>query len=39
MNERFAVQGPKVFYLYDLIGDPFPEGIFEAEDLVNEGKN
>jgi hypothetical protein len=39
MNEKYAIQGSKIFYLYDLIGDPFPEGIFEAEDLVKEDKS
>lgn len=39
MNEKYAIQGSKIFYLYDLIGDPFPEGIFEAEELVEEDKS
>ena len=39
MNEKYAIQGSKIFYLYDLIGDQFPEGIFEAEDLVAEDKS
>ena len=38
MNEKYAIQGTKIFYLYDLFGDQFPEGIFEAEDLVAEDK-
>lgn len=39
MNEKYAIQGNKIFFLYDLIGDQFPEGIFEAEDLVEEDKS
>lgn len=38
MNEKYVIQGSKIFYLYDLIDGPFPEGIFEAEDLVKEDK-
>ena len=33
------MQGDKIFYLYDLSNDPFPEGIFEAEELIEDSKN
>jgi hypothetical protein len=39
MNEKYAIQGTKIFYLYDMNGDPFPEGVFEAEELVEDDKN
>ena len=39
MNEKYSVQGDKIFYLYDLSNDPFPEGIFEAEELIEDSKN
>ena len=38
MNEKYAVQGSKIFYLYDLSNEPFPEGIFEAEELIEDSK-
>ena len=34
MTEKFVIQGSKIFYLYDVSLEPFPEGIFEAENLV-----
>jgi hypothetical protein len=39
LNETYAIQGSKIFYLFDMSNDPFPEGIFEAEDLVMEDKS
>ena len=34
INRNFAIQGQKIFYLYDCAEEPFPEGIFESEDLI-----
>ena len=39
LNEKYVIQGNKIFYLYDIIGDVFPEGVFEAEDLIAEDKS
>jgi len=39
MNDKYAVQGSKIFYLYDLSNDPFPEGIYEAEELIGDSKS
>ena len=36
MNDKYAIQGNKIFYLYDNAEDPFPEGIMESEDIVEE---
>jgi hypothetical protein len=36
MNEKYVVQGNKIFYFYDNQEDPFPEGILESEDIVVE---
>mgnify|MGYP006089676223 CR=1 FL=1 len=33
MNGKYALQGNKIFYLYDYSDDPFPEGIMESEDI------
>jgi hypothetical protein len=33
MNEKYAIQGNKVFYLYDTSETEFPEGIMESEDI------
>ena len=38
MNQRYVIQGSKIFYLYDCDKEPFPEGIFESEELL-EDKN
>ena len=29
LHQRYAIQGSKVFYLYNLAEEPFPEGIYE----------
>ena len=34
VTEKYALQGSKVFYLYNLAEDPFPEGIYESQDLI-----
>ena len=39
MNEKYAIQGSKIFYLCDIAGDPFPEGIFEADDFIEDDKS
>ena len=33
LNDKYAIQGSKMFYLYNLAEEPFPEGIYESEDL------
>lgn len=39
MNDKYAIQGSKIFYLYDVGDEPFPEGIFEAEELIEEDRS
>jgi hypothetical protein len=39
MTEKYVIQGSKIFYLYDLAHESFPEGIFESENLVEQDKN
>ena len=34
LNEKYVIQGSKIFYLYDLAQEPFIEGIYEAENLI-----
>lgn len=34
LNEKYIIQGSKIFYLYDLAQEPFIEGIYEAENLI-----
>lgn len=34
VTEKYVIQGSKVFYLYNLAEDPFPEGIYESHDLI-----
>ena len=36
LTEKYAIQGSKIFYLYDLAHDPFIEGIFEPENLIEQ---
>lgn len=36
LTERYVIQGSKTFYLYDLAHEPFIEGIFEAENLIEQ---
>ena len=36
LTDQYAVQGNKMFYLYDCAEEPFPEGIMESEDIVVE---
>jgi hypothetical protein len=36
MNEKYAIQGNKIFYFYETNEEPFPEGILESEDIVVE---
>jgi hypothetical protein len=38
MNEKFTIQGNKISYLYDNSEDPFPVGILESEDIVEEAR-
>ena len=38
LNDKYSIQGSKIFYLYDAGDEPFPEGIFEAEELVEEDR-
>jgi hypothetical protein len=33
LREFYSVFGNKIFYFYDIDGEPFPQGILEAEDL------
>ena len=39
MNEKYAIQGNKMFYLYDNADEPFPEGVMESENIVEEKKS
>jgi hypothetical protein len=34
MNDKYALQGNKIFYLYDVSEQEFPEGIMESEEIV-----
>lgn len=36
MNDKYAIQGNKIFYMYETNDDEFPEGILESEDIVVE---
>jgi len=36
MNGKYALQGNKIFYLYDNSLEPFPDGIMESEDILEE---
>lgn len=36
LDEKYSVFKSKIFYFYNNGKDPFPEGIFEAEDLIEE---
>jgi hypothetical protein len=36
MNDKYALQGNKIFYLYDVSEQEFPEGIMESENIVDE---
>jgi hypothetical protein len=36
LTARFAIQGPTIFYLYDVSEQPYPEGIFEAEKIIKD---
>ena len=38
MTEKYVIQGSKIFYLYDLAHESYPEGIFESENLVEHDK-
>jgi len=34
VREFYAIYRSKIFYFYDIDGEPFPQGILEAEDLI-----
>ena len=36
LTARYAIQGPTIFYLYDISEQPYPEGIFEAEKIIKD---
>ena len=36
LNKRYCIFKSKIFYFHSANGEPFPEGIMEAEDLVEE---
>lgn len=36
MTARYAIQGPTIFYLYDVSEQPYPEGVFEAEKVIED---
>lgn len=36
MNDKYAIQGNKFFYFYDYSDDPYPEGILESENFVEQ---
>lgn len=38
ITDKYAIQGTKIYYLYDLSEEPYPEGIFEAEELIEDDK-
>ena len=31
---NYAIQGKRIFYLYDISEEPYPDGVFESEDLI-----
>ena len=35
---NYAIQGKRIFYLFDISEEPYPDGVFESEDLVQEIK-
>jgi hypothetical protein len=39
LTEKYIIQGSKIFYLYDMSHEPFPEGIFESEDLIKTDRS
>lgn len=39
LNDKYAIQGNKIFYLYETNDDEFPEGILESEDIVVEKRS
>ena len=39
LSDRYTIQGSKILYLYNIDNDPYPEGVFEAEDLIKEDKS
>lgn len=36
LAKNYSIFNSKIFYLYNQEDDPFPEGIFEAEELMEE---
>ena len=39
MNDKYAIQGNKIFYFYGTNEEPFPQGILESEDIVVERRS
>ena len=39
LKDKYTIQGSKIFYLYNLAEDPFPEGVYEAEELIQEDRS
>jgi hypothetical protein len=39
MTHLYAIQGNKIFYFYDQLDGPFPEGILESEDIVEVNRS
>ena len=37
-NDNYAIQGNKIFYLYESYKGPYSLGILESEDLVPENR-
>ena len=36
LSNRYSIFRSKIFYFHPALGDPFPEGIMEAEDLIDK---
>jgi hypothetical protein len=34
LREFYSIFGSKIFYFYDIDGEPFPQGILEAEEMT-----
>jgi hypothetical protein len=39
IKDKYTIQGSKIFYLYNLAEEPFPEGVYEAEELIQEDRS
>ena len=38
VDEKYGVFKQKMCYFYDAAGEPFPEGIFEADELIEDNR-